>query len=501
MELYHVEYLLSIVISSLFYSSFIGMALYSDHDLWVKEQTFLTEEKKRIPNKFILTEQKTEFLLHRVGINRVMTANLPKGYIKYSPLDFIVEEILLDGSIITVDTIEKQKNIAPISGGVVYADVIKVGISTLDVVQRIAKTLAIDISQIGYAGIKDGIALTGQMISIRGITIDKVKNLSIKDVIFKNIREGSGDIKIGTLQGNRFTLFIRTEKEINHEEFMSSIDKIKRDGVVNYYGPQRFGAPRYLSHLFGLYLFCGDNEGLLRSYFFDESPFEFPYIREIRRKAVNHFGNWKAIKEIFGILPYTFRTEVAILEELEKTNNPKEYGRALGVVSQQVDFWPKSYASYLANKLLSDAATGKIRTGDELPLVLSLDGANSSIYRDLLRDDGVVGNFIQNLRKFPFIKINKRLTIKSRIKPIIHGVRILPEGVVLSFDLPKGAYATTMLMSLFNIVGDIPLPEWLNTKDIDIKEVLDLGSSADIKARLSRSVDLIIAQRGKELLQ
>ena len=58
-----------------------------------------------------------------------------------------------------------------------------------------------------------------------------------------------------------------------------------------------------------------------------------------------------------------------------------------------------------------------------------------------------------------------------------------------------------MLMSLFHIVGDIPLPEWLNTKDIDIKEVLDLGSSADIKARLSRSVDLIIAQRGKELLQ
>ena len=261
---------------------------------------------------------------------------------------------------------------------------------------------------------------------------------------------------------------------------------------MNYYGPQRFGSPRFLSHLFGLYLFHGDIDGLLKAYFVEESPFEWPYITDLRRKASAVFGDWKKMGEIFKTLPYTFRLENTLLAELEKTNN-RDYYRILGSISKQVDLWAKAYSSYLANRALSFASVDQ-PVNENIPLVMSRDGKAHLFYEKYLREDGTE-NFIDNLRKLPFIYLAKSQTIETRFYPDIKGVKTLPEGVAISFDLIKGAYATTVLMHLFDTLGDIPVPEWVNTDFIDTKKVLGSGSSEEIKARLGSLLEKMIAGR------
>lgn len=481
------------MILTIFYSNFKDMASHSDHDLWVKEQTFIAEEKKKFPDKFKVQRESRKALLERVGIHEKLL-ELPKGYVKYSPLDFIVEEILENGTVVTADTKEAGSDPALLGTGTIYADLIKVGISTLDAVDRIADALGVDVSKIGYAGLKDDIAITAQRISIEGSSLPAVRSLQIPRIMLKNIWEGSGKIKIGSLKGNRFNLFIRTKEELDEDLMASRIENINSNGVMNYFGLQRFGESRLLNHSFGLYMFRGDIRSLLETFLTGESSVETQYVAELRKRARKSFGNWKAMREIFEAMPYTFRIENALLDELSKIKDNKDYHKAFAAVSKQADLWAKSYGSYLANLIISKASLGEIKLGDKLPLVIARDKRAFSLYYPYLKQDRAI-NFLRNLRLFPFLHIANYVWIQSRIRPQFHGYKILPEGVALSFDLIKGAYATTVLMFLFDIVEGAPIPDWVRASDVDVKNVLNTGSISEIKDGLKVSIDRLLKAR------
>ena len=136
---------------------FPTMQSHADQELWQREQAVLAGEKARMPELFIPTQKALDELNTRIGILS-FPRDLPRGYIKYSPLDFIVEEIRQDGRVITVDG---DGGVPLMEGtGTIYADIVKVGISTLDAATRLANALGIEAKQIGHAGIKDAVALT-----------------------------------------------------------------------------------------------------------------------------------------------------------------------------------------------------------------------------------------------------------------------------------------------------------------------------------------------------
>src|SRR5690348_15923335 len=78
------------------------------------------------------------------------------GVIKQRPEDFFVQEVPL------YDPAGEGEH--------VYAEIQKVGISTFDLVDRIARALNVPPRDIGYAGMKDAQAVTRQVISIPGTT-------------------------------------------------------------------------------------------------------------------------------------------------------------------------------------------------------------------------------------------------------------------------------------------------------------------------------------------
>lgn len=437
--------------------------------------------KKESPELFVKEKASQKELFRRLGIT-IDFPKLPKGYVRFTPLDFIVEEILKDKTIVLVDgETMLPENLG--GKGTIYADLIKVGISTIDAAERLAEALRIEAKRVGYAGIKDAVAITAQRISMRGADLFEVKDLSIPNVFLKSISEGKGVMQVGDLYGNRFTLFIRTEPSFDKKAFEEQVEKVRTAGIINFYGPQRFGSPRFLSHMFGMYLARGDFKRCIEIYIAKESPFESPYAAKIRKKASEKLGDWDFMYDEMGKLPYAFRHERVFLDVLKTRTGKDVYKKAIEALPRQVDLWARAYASYLANLALSGASRGESEIPENLPLLLSLNEGVREFYQDWLEQHGTK-NYLDNLGALRFIHIGEESSILSRIYPEIHKIKIVPEGVGVCFDLTKGAYATTVLTFLFDVVTGEPIPEWVMPKEYDVKELLGMGSIAGIREEI-----------------
>ena len=71
--------------------------------------------------------------------------------------------------------------------------------------------------------------------------------------------------------------------------------------------------------------------------------------------------------------------------------------------------------------------------------------------------------------------------LNTKIFPNVLGIKNLPEGVAIVFDLPKGAYATTLLYDLFDIVEGEDEMEFIKKDYVDTKKELELGSFDSIR--------------------
>lgn len=124
-----------------------------------------------------------------------------------------------------------------------YLSVTKRGLSTLDLVRRLSSVLGVKTLAIGVAGLKDARAVTTQMVSIQGITPDRVSRLATDDQILKVEILGPhrNRLRTGHHAGNHFRLVIRAVEGHASDSVPAVLDQLVRRGVPNYFGPQRQG--------------------------------------------------------------------------------------------------------------------------------------------------------------------------------------------------------------------------------------------------------------------
>lgn len=466
---------------------------HADQSLWENERAKLATLRESQPDLFVLDPERKGNVLKKVGIAAV-PADLPPGYIRYSPTDFIVEEIATDGTLVEAVT-EPQNGPVREGEGTIHADMVKIGISTLDAVERVASGLGLTVDKVRYAGIKDAVAITAQRISMRGASLDAALSLNLPQVLLKNISNGKGALNVGDLQGNRFTLFIRTNSAFNEAKFNARLALLEQDGARNYYGTQRFGSPRFLAHYFGMLLHKGDHAGLAFAFLTTPSPTEIPLVAGLRGESAAFWGDWNKMRETLGVLAYTFRFELMLLDGLIKADGqPDMYLRgATAIPSAQTNLWVKAYASYLANRVMSDTPSNLLPA--TIPL-LSGEPDSKRLYAPYLAVDGTE-DFQAQLRKSPFIISSRTPTLETLIRPKVHGAAVQPEGVALSFDLPKGAYATTILMNLFDATTGYPLPEWIQPTDYDTKILLGTGTMEQARTQFAESIAAVAAKKSE----
>lgn len=158
------------------------------------------------------------------------------GAIRASPSHFMVEEIPL---------YEPSG-----SGNHLYINITKESLTTKDACSMIARTLGINESDIGFAGLKDRNAITTQTISIpisaselneTDKMIEKLKPLPFR---INWAKLHGNKLRTGHLLGNRFSIIISGIDDLHSsiESAEKTAEAIKNSGIPNYFGSQRFGA-------------------------------------------------------------------------------------------------------------------------------------------------------------------------------------------------------------------------------------------------------------------
>ncbi len=437
------------------------------------ERKFISQLEKNNPDR--LGRAKTvsaDDLLPRIGITGIPTH--PPGYLRFLPQDFIVEEVGQDESLATVEP-SSLPVIGEHQAPTIYANLVKVGLGTPEATAALASVLKIPPEKIGYAGIKDARAVTSQRVSIRGTTLDAVlpfiQPRAIPQIYLNLLATGKGAVSIGQLKGNRFTILIRTPANTDLSATEKLSKQLVKDGFPNFYGPQRFGS-RLLNPYLGRLLCQGQPDQAIKLYLTQAGLFDPPIYREIRQTTAKLFGQWDKMYDKFSPLAYSFRHERRLLRALISSDG--DLIQALYAIQDQVRFWVYGYASFLVNRLLSYSYSGRVNIPDPLPLPLSNTMEADQLYHSFLSRHETI-SYRVNLAPYRFL-IQKERDIEPWIMPAVHNFTPCPSGLIISFTLPKAAYATTFLYFLFNLYEGKPIPDWVNTDPVDTKAILKTGS-------------------------
>ncbi len=399
----------------------------------------------------------------------------PEGFIKLFPEDFIVEEIDAHHIVRTInyENVLGETSSIPGTGDTIYVTLVKGGLSTLEVIRELATKLRISEKNIGYAGIKDKYAITAQRISIRGAREEDIKKIQSPQYFFKDAIKDKGAISMANLEGNRFSIFIRTKPGASPLAVTGS-----EENFYNYFYLQRFGSPRFINFHWGYDILKGNYEKAVRSVLFDECSREIPYVGSLRQKA-RTLTDWKEVKAVFEPTLDIMQSEAPILEHLIK--HPQDFKGALATIPEQIQLWLYGLASLLFNEKISYAVQREVSPLASLPFIFSNERSDIETYREELRSLGIYPPPFQNLRPFPFIRLAHRMTPTVLTASGIE-IRHTTHGSVISFSLPKGAYATTFLSHHINIAADL-VPDDFSKEKIDPRELTD-------KPERAKTIDL-----------
>jgi tRNA pseudouridine13 synthase len=124
-----------------------------------------------------------------------------------------------------------------------YLRVTKRGLSTPDMVKQFASVLGVKTKCIGVAGLKDARAVTTQMVSVQGVPAENIARLSTSDRLLAVdvLGRHRNRLRTGHHAGNRFRLVVHDVSAEARSIVPRVMDELARRGVPNYFGPQRQG--------------------------------------------------------------------------------------------------------------------------------------------------------------------------------------------------------------------------------------------------------------------
>lgn len=159
---------------------------------------------------------------------RLFDPPLGKARLKAFPDDFRVEEELgfaLSGA-----------------GEHLCVQVEKVGLTTIEAARRLRKAAGLKQSDIGYAGMKDKHARSLQWFSLRLPPSEESRLGSVEgeNLRIRRSQRNIRKIRIGSHGANNFVIHLR-DFQGSRDEMERRLGVLNKQGVPNYFGPQRFG--------------------------------------------------------------------------------------------------------------------------------------------------------------------------------------------------------------------------------------------------------------------
>jgi len=275
-----------------------------------------------------------------VGISQYLTsAPGLGGRIKASAEDFVVDEVSMD---------------LPLSeaGRYTAARIRTRNWETNRLVRELARHLHISRKRIAFAGTKDRRAVTTQLIQFDGVP-ELLEGLRLRDVEVLETFRTDTQLEIGDLLGNRFHVVVR-EIPRTREEIEAGTEAVARDlriagGFPNFFGIQRFGSVRPITHVVGRHLVRGEIREAVMAYVAHPIEGEDPESFAVR-EDLEATGDYGAALRGF---PKEWGFEKAILNRL--ATDPDDFAGALQQLPLNLlILFVHGYQSYLFNRILSE---------------------------------------------------------------------------------------------------------------------------------------------------
>eukprot|EP00737_Agarophyton_chilense_P001843 gb/GEZJ01002084.1/.p1 GENE.gb/GEZJ01002084.1/~~gb/GEZJ01002084.1/.p1 ORF type:complete len:968 (-),score=186.85 gb/GEZJ01002084.1/:1491-4394(-) len=148
---------------------------------------------------------------------------------------------------------------------------------TTEALTMLGNALSRNVKHFSYAGTKDKRAVTTQLVQIRGVQERDLARANSKllrrdrnraSVLVGNVsvsnNSKSSQLRLGDLQGNRFTLVLRDVEQNCDDRIQTAINNIIHVGFINYFGLQRFGSGVSPTHVTGFAVLRGDFKEVCR---------------------------------------------------------------------------------------------------------------------------------------------------------------------------------------------------------------------------------------------
>ncbi len=398
-----------------------------------------------------------------------------EGEIKRKISDFLVKEITLEGKTLEIksffgDEKKETKTKWPERPDEKKEHLIltmeKFNYDMNNAVRIISRILRVSNKRIGFAGMKDKRAISVQKISIWKPDLIVLKNFRSRYIDMRDPEWSGKRIELGDLSGNAFEIIIRNiqmeKKEL--KKTITDCFKQMKKGIPNFFGSQRFGGIRQVTHLVGKEFLKGNVESGVMLYLTSVAPQEEEEVKNARINLAKTRDFSQATREF----PPKYRFERSIIHHLCKY--PKDFAGAFrNLPKNLVYMFVHAYQSHLFNKIIEERiAQGfgveKIEGDvleDGVPTIPLFGfesefskGLAGEIEKKVLKEEEI------SLQDFKVKAMPEMSSKGSRKKMVLVPKKLklakieedeFNEGrlkAVVSFELVKGNYATTVLCEL-----------------------------------------------------
>ena len=363
------------------------------------------------------------------------------GRIKQHAEDFVVEEIAGErpqGDEYTVFWLEK------------------INIDANEAIDLLANRLHVSKARFGIAGTKDKRAFTKQRVSVWRIDPERMNNLKFRNMKVYGAEGSAERITLGKLSGNRFKITVRdiSLKKEEIEERLSKIFSELEKGIPNYFGPQRFGEIREITHLVGKEMLKGTFQPAVKTYLAMIFEKEQEDAKSARKYLAEHW-NKEGFAEALKLFPQRLRYERTVMEYLAKY--PNDYAGSLRTLPKRLR---KMFLNAVQARIWNRVAKVFAEKGEQMtiPLVgcgdkISDDQMGEEIRKAMEEEEISIESFC--MPSMPELRCTGG---RRELFLIPKGLGILQIGedelnsgklkVAVAFELPPGAYATELVKEI-----------------------------------------------------
>ncbi len=334
-------------------------------------------------------------------------------------------------------------------------------------------------SQVSYGGLKDKHAVTEQYVTIKN---GPRRDLSQTNVEFQYLGNTDRPFEPTDIAGNRFTLVMRDMSETAAQRAERMLQEVEVDGVPNYFDDQRFGSLGESREFIAAPWCRGDYERALWLALAEANEHDRPDDRREKELIREKWSDWLGLK---AALPKCSRRSIVTY----LCDHPTDFRRALALMRIDLrGMWLSAFQSAVWNRLLAESLQDVCRPEQLLvidfgerpaPFYLTLD---ESQRRDLINLDLPLPSGRLKLQSGPLYDRLHRVLAEFGLLPREMRVKYprdsffskgeraavyVPAGLkyqtepddlyvgrhklTLSFDLPRGSYATILIKRLTEV--------------------------------------------------